>query len=87
MQLGRSKPCVYFGRLGHAFKIVGVPLSSPNTVWPQISGEGQPLRALYDIDGSHISSISAVTEAGGRLFFGNLAKDYISHIQKPPPIA
>lgn len=41
------------------------------------------LRALYDPDGSHISHISAVTDAGGRLYFGNLAGDYVSYVEKP----
>ena len=45
------------------------------------------LQALYDLEGSHISYVSAVTEAGERLYFGNLAKDYVSYIQKPQAAA
>ncbi len=49
----------------------------------QLSPSGQPLSALYDMEGLHISSVSAVTAAGSRLYFGNLAKDYVSFIDKP----
>jgi hypothetical protein len=49
----------------------------------QVSAEGQVLQALYDPDGAHISYVSAVTEVGERLYFGNLAKDYVSYVQKP----
>ena len=49
----------------------------------QISAEGEPLQALYDSEGLHIRSVSAVTESGGRLFFGNLAEDYVSYMEKP----
>ena len=34
--------------------------------------------ALYDLDGRVVSSISAATEADGKLFLGNLAGDYVS---------
>lgn len=36
---------------------------------------------LMDPDGSVVSHVSAVTEHGGRLFLGNLAKDYVSVLQ------
>lgn len=49
----------------------------------QISAEGEPLQALYDSQGVHVRSISAVTESENRLFFGNLAEDYVSYIEKP----
>ena len=49
----------------------------------QVRADGEVLQALYDPDGSHISYVSAVTEAGERLYFGNLAKDYVSYVQKP----
>ncbi|BDA50629.1 Adipocyte plasma membrane-associated protein [Coccomyxa sp. Obi] len=49
----------------------------------EISAEGQPLQALYDSEGLHVRSISAVTESDNRLFFGNLAEDYVSYIEKP----
>lgn len=49
----------------------------------QISANGEPLQALYDMDGSHISAVSAVTEHDSRLFFGNLAGDYVSFIERP----
>lgn len=48
--------------------------------------DGHVLQALYDPDGSHVKRISAVTEAGDRLYFGNLAGDYVSFIQKPPSV-
>ena len=50
----------------------------------QVHPDGHALQALYDSDGSHINRISAVTEAGNRLYFGNLAGDYVSFIEKPP---
>lgn len=49
----------------------------------QISPEGEPLQALYDANGSHVSAISAITESEGRLFFGNLAGEYVSFIATP----
>ncbi len=33
-----------------------------------------------DTDGSVVNFISAVTEHSGRLFFGNVAGDYVSYI-------
>lgn len=49
----------------------------------QVHPDGRALQALYDSDGTHVQRISAVTEAGDRLYFGNLAGDYVSFIQKP----
>ncbi len=49
----------------------------------QISPGGEALRALYDSDGSHVSAVSAITESRGRLFFGNLAGEYVSFLQTP----
>ena len=52
----------------------------------QVHPDGHALQALYDPDGSHLQRISAVTEAGDRLYFGNLAGSYVSFIQKPPSV-
>ncbi len=49
----------------------------------QVQSDGKVLQALYDPDGSHVQRISAVTEVGDRLYFGNLAGDYVSFIKKP----
>ena len=46
----------------------------------KLNAEGEPSHALYDLDGSRVSSISAVTEHEGRLFLGNLGGDYVSYI-------
>ena len=46
----------------------------------QISPEGKVLEHLMDTDGSVVNFISAVTEHSGRLFFGNVAGDYVSYI-------
>lgn len=46
----------------------------------QMDSEGRVMRALMDPDGSHVSSVSAVTQVGDRLFLGNLAGDYVSYI-------
>lgn len=45
---------------------------------PQVSPEGEVLQTLMDPDGSHIASVSSVTEHQGRLFLGNLMGDYVS---------
>ncbi|CAK0787144.1 hypothetical protein CVIRNUC_010360 [Coccomyxa viridis] len=49
----------------------------------EVQSDGKVLQALYDPDGSHVQRISAVTEVGDRLYFGNLAGDYVSFIKKP----
>ncbi|DBA67844.1 TPA: putative alkaloid biosynthetic cluster [Trebouxia sp. C0005] len=46
----------------------------------KISPEGKVLDHLMDTDGSVVNFISAVTEHNGRLFFGNVAGDYVSYI-------
>lgn len=48
----------------------------------QVSSEGKVLQWLMDPDGSTINSISSVTEHKGRLYFGNVAGDYISILDK-----
>ena len=53
----------------------------------QVSAEGRVLQALYDPDGGHVSYVSAVMEAGNRLYLGNLAKDYVSYIRNPQEAA
>lgn len=54
------------------------PNHPPNP--PQISGSGEVLDLLHDPQGSHVAYVSAVSEAGGRLFIGNLVQDYVSVI-------
>ena len=49
----------------------------------QVHPDGRVLQALYDPDGSHVQRISAVTEVGNKLYFGNLAGDYVSFLEKP----
>ncbi|GMH38773.1 hypothetical protein BSKO_06657 [Bryopsis sp. KO-2023] len=44
----------------------------------KIDGEGKVLEKLMDPDGAFISHISAVQEADGKLFMGNLVGDYVS---------
>ncbi|KAK9824470.1 hypothetical protein WJX72_010575 [[Myrmecia] bisecta] len=69
----------------------------PKWAWPpekhwgavlQVSPKGEVLRILMDPDGSHISHVSAVTEHDGKLFFGNLAKNYVSYLDLAltPPV-
>lgn len=50
----------------------------------QVSPEGKVLEHLMDSDGSVVSTISAVTEHKGRLFFGNLVGDFVSYIDHKP---
>jgi len=47
----------------------------------KLSPSGQPLETLLDADGSHISTVSAVTEHKGMLFLGNLGGDFISVVK------
>lgn len=46
----------------------------------KVSGDGQVLQVLQDADGSHITGISGVMEAGGRLYMGHLSQRYVSYI-------
>eukprot|EP00884_Botryococcus_braunii_P013676 jgi/Botrbrau1/22309/Bobra.0138s0060.2 len=46
----------------------------------QISPDGEILQVLMDPDGSHVSSVSGVTQSGKRLFLGNLGGDYVSYL-------
>ena len=46
----------------------------------RVDEAGSVVEALYDPDGRHIQTLTAVTEEGGRLFFGNLGGDYVSVI-------
>lgn len=46
----------------------------------RVDEDGRVVDALFDPDGSHIQTLTAVTEDGGRLFFGNLGGDYVSVI-------
>ncbi|KAG2446511.1 hypothetical protein HYH02_008502 [Chlamydomonas schloesseri] len=46
----------------------------------KVSPTGQPLQLLMDPDGSHIAFVSSVTEAAGRLYFGNVRLNYVSYI-------
>ena len=47
----------------------------------RLDADGRAVEALYDLDGRVVSSISAATEADGRLFLGNLAGDYVSVVK------
>lgn len=44
----------------------------------QVSPEGEVLQVLMDPDGSHVASVSSVTEHDGKLFLGNLGGNYVS---------
>ena len=48
----------------------------------QLSPEGKVLRYLDDADGSHIATISAVTETSDGLYLGNLGGDFVSFLSK-----
>ena len=50
----------------------------PNAPPVQVSPEGEVLQVLMDPDGSKVSHVSSVTEHEGKLYLGNLAKDYVS---------
>jgi hypothetical protein len=48
----------------------------------KLDASGVPVKTLYDMQGSHVSSVSAATEGpGGRLFLGNLQGRGISMVQ------
>jgi len=66
--------------LSHVILAVGVPVKKWGCVL-KVSPEGEVLEALFDPEGEHISSVSAVTEHNGTLFFGNLAGDYVSMLR------
>ncbi|EFN57394.1 hypothetical protein CHLNCDRAFT_20987 [Chlorella variabilis] len=44
----------------------------------KVSPEGEVLQVLMDPDGSHVASVSSVTEHDGKLFLGNLGGNYVS---------
>lgn len=44
----------------------------------KLDSNGVPKEALFDPDGSVVSSVSAATESDGRLFLGNLGGDFVS---------
>lgn len=44
----------------------------------KVSPEGEVLQTLMDPTGDHVSHVSSATEHAGRLFLGNLGKDYVS---------
>ena len=46
----------------------------------QISSEGKVLRYLDDKDGSHVYTISALTETDDGLYLGNLGGDFVSFL-------
>jgi hypothetical protein len=47
-----------------------------------VSAEGKLLGMLMDPDGSNVSHISSITEFRGRLYFGNLVKNYVSFLDQ-----
>ena len=59
--------------------VVPVPMKQWGMVL-KVSGKGEVLQVLQDRVGRKISGISGVVEAGGRLYMGHLAKDYVSYI-------
>ncbi|GBF92278.1 strictosidine synthase [Raphidocelis subcapitata] len=54
------------------------PPPRPAGMVAKITGDGEVLDFLDDPTGERVAYISAVSEAGGRLFIGNLVKDYVS---------
>ncbi|PSC75234.1 strictosidine synthase [Micractinium conductrix] len=85
--------CLVLPDMPAARKILGIPwlrslmASVPERLQPakpqwgcvcKVSPEGEVLQVLMDPTGGHVSHVSAVTEHRGRLFLGNLAKDYVS---------
>ena len=74
------------------FRPATAPSFSTDFHWPlpyldhylQVSPEGRVLQTLMDPDGSVVSHVSAVTEHGGRLYLGNLAKDDVSVVDVAP---
>ena len=47
----------------------------------KVNSDGQPVMAMYDPDGSRVSTVSAVTESDGKLFLGNLGGDFVSVVK------
>ncbi len=46
----------------------------------KLSPEGEVVDCLVDVEGGHVAGVSAVTQHGRRLFFGNLVGSYVSFI-------
>jgi hypothetical protein len=44
----------------------------------QITGDGEVVDFLHDPTGARVAYVSAASEAGGRLYLGNLVQDYVS---------
>ncbi|KAF8061129.1 Apmap [Scenedesmus sp. PABB004] len=63
------------------------PLKKWGAVAKVDGGSGRVLDWLMDPDGTHVSTVSAALEHGGRLFLGNLAGDYVSYVDLPPGTA
>lgn len=59
----------------------GFTLSMSLFLLVQLSPEGSVLRYLDDNDGSHVATISAVTEIADKLYLGNLGGDFVSYLQ------
>ena len=53
-------------------------LTIPPPLSVQVSPAGEVLQVLMDPDGSRVSHVSSVTEHEGKLYLGNLGKDYVS---------
>lgn len=49
----------------------------------KVSPSGEVLQVLMDPTGERVSHVSCATEHSGRLFLGNLAKDYVSVLDLP----
>lgn len=46
----------------------------------KLDADGRVVDCLVDALGTHVAGISAVTQHGRRLFFGNLQGDYVSYL-------
>ena len=54
----------------------------------QVAPSGQVLRFVADVHGRHITSTSAISDAGDILVIGNLGGNYVSILEKArlPPV-
>merc|ERR1712129_212634 len=66
--------------LSHVVSIVFPLVAKGWVAVVKLDAEGRPVRALFDTDGSHVATVSAATEVGGRLFLGNLGGDFVSYV-------
>ena len=69
------------GRSPTAFKVQALARCTWVSSLPLPPDNLRPVEALYDPDGSHVATVSAATEVGGRLFLGNLGGRGVSVLQ------